>query len=203
MEYAQLYRPGPIAPVAKPGENILVFSQKTYNLFKVAFVEPLPLSPALTIDNGQLPTGAQLNAIDTSSILDMSDGQLAQLRFKVLDDINVQLNQPSQLVRFTNKNKTATVDLFTHKAGLDHLSEFFIFQTQRPYLYVSNPTGYTLAKTRVAFWGFKYVLSGADGVSDGQKINPIAKYGTIEAVEQAAKAGTKFTFVPTTGYGGD
>lgn len=119
MEYAQLYRPGLIAPVAKPGENVLVFSQTSYLLYRVAYVEPLPPSPALTIDNGSLAAGLPLNAIDTQTILDMANGQLAQLRFRVLDDINVQINQPSQLVRFTNKNKTATINLFVHKAGLD------------------------------------------------------------------------------------
>ncbi len=201
------YKIGPMEPIAEVGENILVVDRESYRLYTVAFLEPISASHPFVANAVVAPAvilaaGAVAPVLSTTNILDMQNGQLGQFRMYVLDDIGVEFLQPQSLTRFGTLNQQARVNAFNRlKDPCDHLTEFFVFEQDRPFLRVTNPTQYALNQARVAFYGYKYVLSGADSadaVAPGGHVTPIATYPNIAA---AKKANYKFTVAPVGGWG--
>lgn len=199
METLRPYKPGQIEPVVQAGQNLLVVDRTAFRLYGVAFIEPIPLSHPFVIDAGPLGAGASTPVVSTQNVLDMQYGELAQYRARVLDDVHVIVRQPSALQRFGAKNINATINAFTHLDDrYDSMSEMFIFEDQRMFLVFTNPTAYPLLQARIAFYGFRYVLSGREGVSNGEHITALKAFNTIE---EAKASGEKFTVVPMGGWG--
>jgi len=189
---------GPIEHVAEVGENVLLVEHGQYHLYQIAYIEPIPTSHPLVANVGAIAAGGIVAAFNTTALLDLNYGQLGQFRAHVLDDIHVVVRQAQALDRFALMNVTATINAFTRlEDEYDILTEFAIWEQRRVFLRVTNPTGYPLVQARVAFYGNKYVLSGAEGASGGQQINPIAKYGSIK---EAIEGGKKFSAVPVGGW---
>jgi len=193
------YRAGPIQPICDVGQNVLLVNRQSYNLYTVAYLEPLNRSFPFVFNAGAVLAGATTTIQNTQNILDMAYGELSQIRARVIDDINVVVAQPQVMARQGSQNQVATFNLFSALYDrYDHLSEFYIFENQRIFLTITNSTQYNLAQARVSFYGFRYVLWGIEGASVGGSLKPKRRFDTIQ---QAVESGERFTAVPVGGWG--
>lgn len=194
------YKPGPIEPIVDPGQQVLLAWNGGYNLYLVSFIEQLPRSHTLVANLGAPAAGANLAQFNTNNILDMDYGTFGQFRCQVLDDIHAILSQPAATNRWADRNIVARLNAYQAlEDPCGHTSEFYIFEDQRIFLTGTNPTGYALVQARVAFWGFKYVLEGADGrVANGGHLPPLRKPFT--SIAEATASGEKFKVVPVGGW---
>ena len=198
MEMLRSLRSGPIEPVARVGEYVLLADRQGYRLFTVAFVEGLPPSHALTANIGALAAGATSAPFSLTNLLDMQYGELGQFRARVLDDFHAILLQPQAVQRWGTMNQTSRLNAFGRLYDpCDHLSEFYIFEDQRVWLTAQNPTGYALAQARVSFYGVRYVLANENGPSAGQHLQSIK---TFASPAEAKAAGFNFTVIPAGGW---
>lgn len=189
---------GPIEHIAEVGENVLLVEHSKYSLYQIAYIEPIPPSHPLVANALAILAGGIVPNFNTTAILDLNYGQLGQFRAHVLDDIHVTVLQAQSLTRFALMNVSATINPFTRlEDPYDILTEFAIWEQRRVFLRIVNPAGYALAQARVAFYGYKYVLSGSEGTSGGEQINPFATYDSIKA---AVGSGNKFAVVPVGGW---
>jgi len=197
--YPRPYKPGPIEPVVEAGQNVLLVDRTNYNLYQVSYIEPLIRSYPLIYDGGALAAGATAPIANMQTLLDMQYGQLAQIRCRVVDDIDVIVFQPQAIARQANKNQIANFNAFSALYDEDDQgSEFYIFEDQRIYLQITNPTAYAGTKTRVSFYGIKYVLYGGQGASTGGHVLPMKSFDTIR---DATNSGERFTVLPIGGWG--
>ena len=199
-EHPRPFKPGPIEPVVYAGENVLLLDREAYNLYQVAYIEPIPASHPLVANIGAILAGATAAPFNTQNILDMQYGQFGQYRVRLLDDVHAVLSQPQSVARFSTKNVNARISVWSHLYDPDdHQTEFFIYEDDRIFLTATNPTGYNLAQARAAFYGYRYVLVGADGqAGSGGKVPPIDRYPTIK---KAKESGFNFTVIPVGGWG--
>lgn len=189
---------GPIEHIAEVGENVLLVEHSKYSLFQIAYIEPIPPSHPLVANAGAILAGGIVPNFNTTAILDLNYGQLGQFRAHVLDDIHVTVLQAQSLTRFALMNVSATINPFTRlEDPYDILTELAIWEQRRVFFRVVNPTGYNLAQSRVALYGYKYVLSGAEGTSGGQQIQP---FDTYSSIKEAIEKGKKFAVVPVGGW---
>ena len=190
--------PGPIKPLALPGQYVLLVVNAKYHLYRVAFYEPLIPSHVLVANVGALAAGVVSPPFNTNALLDMQEGTLANYRARVLDDIHVQIFEPQGLGRFQNLNVVTRLNLFNAMEDpCSHLSETAIMAQDRIFLVATNPTQYAITQARVEFWGFKHVLSGKDGVLGARRLDPIEIFDDIDA---AYAKGIPFTVVPIGGW---
>lgn len=153
-------KPGPITPVALPGHNVAIWTGVVWVAYKVVFMEPFPRSNPLVFDSGAVGAGLTANALQLI-LLEMSDSpsEMAQLRFFPLDDIRVRLTRGQSGTRFKSQSITTLVDKFTKMDDpCGHTTEFVVLTTDEPFIQVANPTGYALAISRVAFFGFRFIM---------------------------------------------
>jgi len=195
MEYEGPYAPGPIAPIVKPGQNVMLADLSSYKLYMVSFVEPIPRSSPLVFNTGGILGSATTTPQDTAAILNMQDGQLGQFRAEVLDDIVVQVNQPNANGRFRLRGPIATLNIFSAIYDPDaHLTETYVYDLGRPFLVVNNPSAAPILRARIVFWGFRYQLEGASGIATkAGELPPIATYSSLK---EADRTGVKYTVVP-------
>lgn len=199
MSTPRPYKPGPIEPIVRVGENVLTVDREAYSLYTVGFIEPLILSGALVVNGGAVVAGATLPLLNTQNQLDNNYGQLSQLRARVLDDIDVTMYLPQSVARHGNLNIVATVNAFVAlNFPDDEPSEIFIFENQRVFLQIRNPDTVALVQSRVMFYGIKYVLIGPGGPSSGGHVLP---FRTFNSITEAVQSGEKFTVIPTGGWG--
>ena len=164
MTYPRPFRAGPIEPIVEVGQRVLVIDRESYKLFMVAFIEPIPVSGPIILNGGAIAAGGVSAVTSTQNVLDQNYGQFGQLRAKVLDDVAVTILQPQALARFTMKNVNAVITPFTALNDPDgHTTEFYVYQDDRVFCQFRNPHTVALAQSRIAFWGFKYVLAGPEG----------------------------------------
>ena len=184
----------PIKPIADPGENLLLVDNARYHLYQVAYRETIPPSHPFVAEasaGAGLAAGGRIQAFNTNTILDLSEAQVGQFRAYVLDDVHVRMNQPGATARHSTGQLIATFNPFSKlQDPYDAMTEFFSFEDQRPILDITNPTGYALVQVRVAFYGFRFVLAGKEGISSlGGKVAPIE---TFENIKAARETGAKF-----------
>lgn len=199
MNYQGPFRPGPIMPVVKAGENVLLVQNQLFNLYQVSFIEQIGQSSPLIFNPGAVAAGATLQAQNPQNVVDMAFGQMAQYRIYLWDDLNVVVLQPAATARQSTKNQIAQVNAFQQlNDECGHKTEFFIFEDQRFVLNVTNPGGYNLAQSRIQFYGFKYVLYGGVAAATGGHVLPIR---TFRSIQEATDSGQKFTVIPIGGWG--
>ena len=162
MAEIQFYeaKPGPIEKIALPDQTICVWVPTLWVAYRVAYVEPLPRSAQLVFNQGAVAAGGGSGDVQLLN-LELSDTPpgLAQLRFYPLDDIRVTLKRGVGDTRFKTLRVVAEADRFTRLIDpCLHTTEFVILSVDEPYLNVTNPTDYNLAQTRVAFFGYRFVL---------------------------------------------
>ena len=142
--------------------------------YKVEFVEPQPRSSAFIVDLialaavGPLAAGAQI-AGQLSTAIQVNDGELGHYRFFVLDDIEAELWQLSNMARFAPRGGQAGVNLFT--PGYDQwlaTTTFWVvggLGDKDARIGCTNIGGAVLPQARVGFFGYRYVISKEDKVN--------------------------------------
>ncbi|RJQ43382.1 MAG: hypothetical protein C4534_08270 [Gaiellales bacterium] len=202
------FRPGPIAPVAKPGENVLLVALNHYSLYEIAYIDTFPVSGQTIIDVGALaasftPAGSNANSSPT---LDLGAGQLGQWRFQVLDDIVVSVAQPAA-ARHSLRLAPSNISAFTHLMHPDdEPTEMFTFEQQLDTsiaFTVRNPRPVAIAQSRLMFYGLKYILigdlgNGKRGTASSGSLSPLAQFTSID---EAMRSNYKFVVVPIGGWG--
>jgi hypothetical protein len=180
-----------IKPIADVGENLLLIDNANYELYQVAYRNAIPQSHPFVVDASAglgLVAGGRIQAFNTNNILDLNEGQVAQFRAFVLDDVHVRINQPAATARQALGQLVATFNPFSKLYDPDDaLTEFFSFEDVRPILDITNPSGYALVQVRVAFYGYRYILAGKEGTSAlGGRITPIDTFRTIKAARESS-----------------
>lgn len=153
-----VHRNGPIQTIAKPGENIGIWSAAAWHWFRVVRLEPwLPSNTGIQ-NLGAVVAGAT-TAVTRASTLEFDTNRVAQLRCMVLDDIRVRVFQPAANGKFVNVDAHSEISLMGAQIDPDAaLTEFYVFEDKEPFFRIENPTGYNLAQTRLLFWGIQYLL---------------------------------------------
>jgi len=176
-------QPGPIKPVGLPGHNLAIWSAPKWSCFKIAYLEPLPQSAPLVFDMGAIVSGAISGDISLAALaLSETPPEMAQLRCYALDDIEATVKRGAADVRFKTRGIIATVTRFTRQIDpCGHTTEIIVLKTANPYISARNPTRYNLAQSRLAFYGFRFIL-------DDLKL-------TFPTVAEVEKALTPITFI--------
>jgi hypothetical protein len=188
MNISSIYSPGPMQPVVDIKENLAIFTQGTFRGVEVVFIEGIPFSRPMYVDFGAVAAGARI-AKAAANILRLDEYNLLQLRAIPLDPVSVDTWELSGQARFAMKNVAALIDQAIVQvdpwgAG----STFFIYGKDRDASFgIFNGTGYNLASSYVAFWGFRYLVREIKN-SQGALIDP-----------ERAPVGTKFTWIPAEG----
>lgn len=154
MVYPRAF-PENFEPVVRKGENVeLIKNDKdVLGYFVVKYVEPLPR---------KVHTFGSINA-ETSAgdaevtDLYMPDGELAQYRMTVLDDVEVTISQPKAKKRHATKSFVHTITPFIQQVA-PHLTQFFVFEDEQVFFDVKNPTKYNRFNHRIMFYGWRFVL---------------------------------------------
>lgn len=195
----------PIEPVALPGQHVLLINSQRFELYQVAYVEPIPASHPFVANFGAIGAGLQAPIFNTTNILDMQRNHLGRFRAYVLDDIHAVVSQPQQLSRWGTLNQNARLNAYARlQDPCDHLTQFHVFGQDRIFVLATNPTGVALVQARVAFYGYRHVLEGTAfaGPPESAMPVPIRTFGSIqEAVAWSqSPGGVKFTAVDMGGW---
>ena len=154
-------------PVARYGQNLAILSQGQIGYWRVRFMEGMPPGPASVIDFGSI-TGGSASTKAAQSVLQVDDNYLLHLRMKCIDDVSVRLYELGGTGRFWAKNWQARASKLTPAYDPTMRStEFFIMGFNRDAQFeVVNPWDTTQARSRVMFWGWKYILEYLDRQPD-------------------------------------
>ncbi len=199
--FPRAFRAGDMEPIVDPGQQVLLFENQHYALYRAAYIDAIPYSRALAMDliTGTVATGAVGAQVSMTTILDMYDNELGQFRLELLDDIDVIISQPQSSARGGSRNVTGTVSRFSKlRDRCGHMTEKFILGQGRTFLTPTNNSGRGITLGRAVFWGFKYGLVGKSGLSTAGVLDPIKVFGSIN---EAIASGEKFTVVPLSGWG--
>jgi hypothetical protein len=174
----------PYAPVAKMGENLLVWSRGAWQARVITYIEPLPASSPLVLDFGSVAASSTITSAIATSIR-QDDGYLVELWMRPLDDIEIVLWLLQGQQKFRIKEVAARVSLLT---GITdpywHTSRFAVLDRDNdPYIEIRNPTAYALGSTLVAFWGNKYLVNEVSSDKARQMLS-----GQIPATRVVAQA---------------
>jgi hypothetical protein len=158
------YKAGPIEPVVMPGETVGLWLSKTFNFYKVDYIDGIMRSDPLMFDFGAIAAGASTAGPIVMNLLEMPDYEFGQFRAEVLDDITAMLYEGRADQRHKTNQRVAT---YTRPGALyepdGHIGEFFVQEDNWAYFQAFNQTGYNLTQARIAFWGFRYVLTALPG----------------------------------------
>lgn len=163
-----LYQPGPPTPVCQIKEHLAVWSEQRWMGFQVEYIEPIPRSSVFIIDLvaiadiGILAPGQQV-AGRLLEVLRVNSNELAHYRWYVMDDIEGQLWELSNMARFAPRGGQAGVNLFTPQYD-PYLTTttFWVLGgagDKDARLGCTNISGATLAHARLGFFGFRYIMT--------------------------------------------
>ena len=144
-------------PVVRVAENLELLPEDhpKHGYYKVLYVEQLP---EVFHDFGTISAERSVDDKEVTSLY-MPDGELAQYRFHPIDDLEVKIKQPSGLSRFVTKHKWLAVTSRTHQqAPKMNPSEIFVIEDEGVYFTVKNPAKSETKKSRVKFFGWRFVL---------------------------------------------
>jgi len=140
-------------PIVKVRENIRLLPVGTF--WEVLFVEPLH---PIEYDFGSINAGASTGDTEITDLY-MREGELAQYRVILLDDITITVKQPKAKTRYATEEKVTEISPFSHQIFKTmHPNEIFIFEDEKCYFVAKNPTRYNRDVNRVRFIGWKFVL---------------------------------------------
>ena len=144
-------------PVVRVKENLELIPEDhpKHGYYKVLYIEQLP---EFIHDFGSIAGEGSVADVKVENIY-MPDSELAQYRFHPIDDLEIKIKQPSGISRFKTKHKWLAVTSRTHQqAPKMYLSEFFVIEDEGVYFTVTNPAKSTTKKSRVKFFGWRFVL---------------------------------------------
>jgi hypothetical protein len=147
-------------PIALVGENLLVLPKEKYGFYRVDWLEELQ---DIDKDFGSTASESEQSEVEASNLY-VSDGEIGSYIIKPIDDVEVKVSQPSAMGRWRTKEvKTAL------KAATELRTRGFIFiwEDEKAYFTVKNPTKYTLDRTKVRFKGlYRYQVSKLTQIPD-------------------------------------
>lgn len=161
-----VYKAGPIEPAVAPYQNIAVWVNKVWRYYTVDYIEGIPRSSPLLFDfvvaTGAVVAAAAATGVQQLTLLRMPDKELGHFRLYVLDDMEFELWQGRSDGRNRLMNVQARSGLFSDlRDPCGHLSTFFMHEDDWAFGNCFNPSAtVVLARARVAFYGYRYVLSG-------------------------------------------
>jgi len=155
------FKAGEIEPIVLPDQTVGIWVNKVYRFYKVLYIEGIPRSDSIEHDFGPLAAGA-VSIVTQLALLELPDYEFGQFRAFVIDDIAATLWQGRSDGRYKLKNRLARLTRWTDLRDPDgHTTEFYVCGNNFAYMQALNPTAYALAQSRVAFYGFRYVLETA------------------------------------------
>lgn len=158
-------------PPVKFDENVMVVPTNKY--YRVNYVEALP---SYTHDFGSLAAGTMTTGDTEVSNLYMPDGEIAVYKFELLDDDLVQIKEPLGKLKNVAKSVQHSFSLLSQESNPSRNQQVLcVFEDDKTYFYVTNPTKYTQPKNRIRFSGWR-----------------------LKVTELASKP-DKFTILPTEG----
>jgi len=150
-------RPGPITPIAGVLENALVQRDNLWFLYRVTGVEAIQPASGMIVDFGTIAAQATTSDQSLQTPLELGTNELGQFRIRVLDDIRLSVFQPRQAGKFTIKRVQTQVGLLTRlNDPCGHLTEFYSYKDEYPFVDINNPGDAQLVITRALFYGFRY-----------------------------------------------
>lgn len=168
MEIANLYDNGPISPICQIREHLAIWSDQQWLGFQVEFIEPVPQSSAFTVDLIAQTGVGFLNPAATIAgqifpILQVNSNELVHNRWFVIDDIEGQIWQLSNMARFAPRGGQAGVNLFTpqYDPWLTTTTFWVLggIGDKDARIGCTNISGAVLGQARIGFFGFRYVLN--------------------------------------------
>lgn len=165
-----LYDSGPISPIVKIDENLTIWTENTWQDYKVNYIEGIPRSRPFSTDivalnnAANIPAYTALNAQFVLSIQPAANpnskyAEMLHLRWEPLDDVEGQLFE-LQPGRYNPRGGQATVSMFTHVRDpyLASTTFFVLGQSKDARIGAYNPNPVALLRALFVFWGYRYVL---------------------------------------------
>ena len=157
---------GLMEPVVLPGQNVAVHYPGTAVLYgQVSFFENIP--PFQCIDVGAI-AAQTVSARTNVTNLEVATSEFGQYRWYVIDNVQVRLFLPAAVGKSVLRNIQVPYD----KQIIDrdpclHLTEFCVWQDQRPAMEMVNFMDYAVAASRVIAMGFRFHV---EEIKDGERI---------------------------------
>lgn len=147
-------------PIALPGHTIQI--HKADGEFGIR-ITAVGFLPSLRYDSGALTANADQTEI---SNLEMRSGELAQWRFVILDDFEVEMSHPGTQKQWSTKNvatRVRPIPIQSSEWGpLESFvfasSEFYVYENETPRfdLKVLNSGGAATTNGHIEFFGIRY-----------------------------------------------
>ena len=200
-EVANIYDNGPISLIARIKDTISVYTAKKWAHYQVSNAEPWPRSSPLMVEMVALSGATTIIANGTIAkrlvpILQVTDGEMLQIRFEPLDDVEGMVWEQTGTGKFVSRNTHARVNMLTClRDPYLASSTFFVMGHQRDMnLEVRNPNPVALNQARFQFRGFRYILEEiAPDLSSVKQPNGQPDEGKREAIKRLLSAGDKAT----------
>ena len=151
---------GLMEPVAQIRHNVAVLFGNEWKYRRVVGFQPMP--PFQFLNLGVI--AAQASAPRAAAInLELQDGEFGQFRWWVLDNAQARLWLPPSTQAYALRNITPPVDPNTpQRDPCLHLTEFFVWEDERPSFDATNIMDYALAQCRLVAQGYRYALEELD-----------------------------------------
>jgi len=184
MEISGIYDSGPLSPIARIKDNLSIYTAKKWSHYQINYLEPWPRSSPLRVEMVALAALTTIPANGTIdkrivAILQVTDGEMLQIRFEPLDDVEGVVYELPGTGKFVSRNVHARVDMATYlRDPYLASSTFFILGFQRDMnLEVRNPNPVPLNQARFQFQGYRFVLDEVkpdlSSITDQAKKNDI------------------------------
>lgn len=162
-----LYNPGPPTPICQIKEHLAIWSEQRWMGFQVDYIEPIPRSSAFVVDliaataAGVLAPGGTI-AGQLLAIIQANSNELFHARWFVLDDIEGQLWQLSNMARFAPRGGQAGVNLFTpvYDPWLATTTFWVLggMGDKDARIGCTNISGAIIPQARLGFFGYRYIM---------------------------------------------
>ena len=170
-------------PIVQPGEYLETYPKKKF--YRVEMVYPQPLLTVDLCDSDHL--NADLTTTESSEVeiedIYMDNGEILHFRMVPIDDFKITwIAKPKARPYLTTKNKTWEIntvldDPRTNPAVENlQLQEFFQFEDTEMWVKAKANSG-TLSQARLAFFGWRLIVTEVDSVPAGVRPTRIPTEG--------------------------
>ena len=163
---------GLMEPVALMQQNVCIHYLKEVYYRTIDFLEAIPPFQAIDIGAIALGTTAPRTAVPN---LDMPDDEFGQFRWFPLDNAHCRFWLPGAAGKYTLLNFQGFVDpTIVNKDPCLHLTEFFVWENNRPSIEAMNGMDYPLRACRIVVMGYRFhtvklTKDVVDGIKAGKE----------------------------------
>ena len=145
---------GLMEPIALQDHYVAVHYGNSIYYRKVDFFEAIP--PFQALDIGAIAAGT--TSLRTALLrLDMPDEEFLQARWYPLDNAICRFWLPLAEGKYKLLNWQGTVDqTIVHRDPCLHMTEFFVWENNRPSVEAQNPMDYGLLACRIIVMGYRF-----------------------------------------------